>query len=521
LLALAAAVCLTMAPGVGAAQPATDGGEGSGSATTDSESEPAAPSPTDEEAEPRRPEGQGAPGGPGIRYFVERVEIRGNTRTRAHVIRHFVPLDKGDVLDVDDPEIESIRWRLLGTGWFDEVRLSLKRGSRRGWVVLVVQVEERNTFIINRITLGISEGLNRNVDENLVPYGGISVAETNLLGLGITLSATVVASEPQQGFRLDFSDPTAFGSPFALNTSVFFNNAREFFGNDPLVSIECPEDEDDCPPEVEAKNAVVLYRRTGLSLGTGHDLGASTRYTLDWRVERVNVRVRPEAASETRGGEVRPIDFSIEDGVSYVSSLRFGLLYDRRNDPALPTEGLFVRFLGDGGTRILGSDYDYLRLQGLARYWIPLPRRQYVRLGAFAGVALGDAPFFYKFHVSDMTDLIPSRALEMELDRRPPPNLLNTSIAVMRAEELAGRVDVEYGVHLYRGGKGFFRAVTAYGGIGLYSLADLRDIEVSIRGYKGAARVPVDLTFDLGIRADTQLGVFQLGFSNLLGFVAL
>jgi hypothetical protein len=31
----------------------------------------------------------------------------------------------------------------------------------------------------------------------------------------------------------------------------------------------------------------------------------------------------------------------------------------------------------------------------------------------------------------------------------------------------------------------------------------------------------VDLTFDLGLRADTQIGVFQLGFSNLLGFVAL
>ena len=40
-------------------------------------------------------------------------------------------------------------------------------------------------------------------------------------------------------------------------------------------------------------------------------------------------------------------------------------------------------------------------------------------------------------------------------------------------------------------------------------------------GFEGAARIPVDLTFDLGLRLDTTIGVFQFGFSNLLGFIAL
>ncbi|MFM2420138.1 MAG: hypothetical protein RL385_4861, partial [Pseudomonadota bacterium] len=30
------------------------------------------------------------------------------------------------------------------------------------------------------------------------------------------------------------------------------------------------------------------------------------------------------------------------------------------------------------------------------------------------------------------------------------------------------------------------------------------------------ARVPVDLTFDLGVRMDTQIGVFQIGLAKLL-----
>ncbi|MFW6067791.1 MAG: BamA/TamA family outer membrane protein [Myxococcota bacterium] len=461
-----------------------------------------------------------------IRYFVERIDVVGNRRTADRIVKHFVPLGPGDVLDVDDPEIEAIRWQLLGTGWFDAVRLRLERGSRRGWVVLIVEVEERNTFVIEQLNLGVSEGLNstRDTDSRLSPYGGLSIAETNLMGLGISLSASALFSQPQQGVRVRFADPMAFGSEFLLSASAFFVNARQYFGRDPLVTFVCDLPPEECPTPEEASRAVVLYRRGGIRFGTGHDLGASTRYTLDWQGEWVKVRAKPEAASERFGDSVRPIDFSIEDGTSWVSSLRLGMVYDHRNDPALPTEGVLVRFLGDGATRFLGSDYEYLRLQGLLRWWIPLPHEKfvphYVRLGAYAGVVFGDPPFFYKFHVSDLTDLIPSRVLQMELDSRPPPNLLNTSIEVMRAEEIAGRFDVEYGVHLYRG-EGGVRTLTAYGSIGLYALTGFEDMEVAVPGFRGAARIPVDLTFDVGLRLDTPVGVFQFGFSNLLGFIAL
>ena len=88
----------------------------------------------------------------------------------------------------------------------------------------------------------------------------------------------------------------------------------------------------------------------------------------------------------------------------------------------------------------------------------------------------------------------------------------------MRSEEIAGRIDVEYGVPLYRGGYAL-RAVNAYVSIGLYALADPQDLRVGVPGYTGASRIPVDLTFDLGVRFDTGVGLFQVGFSSLLGFV--
>lgn len=461
-----------------------------------------------------------------IRYFLERVEVHGNDVTRDYVVRRFVPIEAGDVLDVDDPAIETIRWRLLGTGWFDEVRLRLRRGAQRGWVILVIEVEERNTLVIQQVALGVSQGVASTGDRSTdpLPYVGLTVAETNLLGLGMGLSVSALASKRQQGVRARFTDPVFLGSSYLFSVSALFTNGLEFFGaDDAIVAIRCPEPDplepEPCPPEVEARNAVVLYKRVAMSLGTGHDLGASARYTLDWQGELVNVRVRPDAASESRGDDVEPIDFSVFDGPSFVSTIQLGLVYDRRDDPALPSRGTLVSFRGDAATRLIGSDYSFLRLQVLARHWVPLPwGGHHLRFGVFAGTIFGDAPFFYKFYASDLSDLIPSRVLEMNIDNRSPPDFLGTAVAEMRAEEVAGRIDVEYGLPLYRGSGGV-RAVNAYFGAGLYALADRNDLRVAIPGYEGLSRIPLDVTFDLGVRADTNVGVFQLGFSNLLGFV--
>lgn len=465
---------------------------------------------------------------PRIRYFLERIEVHTDGPTRPSVIRNFVPLESGAVLDVDDPEIEAVRWRLLGTGWFRDVHLSLSRGSQRGWVVLVIDVEERNTLVVDQVIAGVSQGVRATEDmvARLIPYGGLSIAETNFFGTGITLSGAGVLSSRQQGGRIRFLNPSFLGSPFSLSSSVFFNNAREFFGyDDALVSIRCPPPEPGatepptCPEEVLARSAVVRYQRLGFSLGTGRDLGASTRYTLDWQGELVNVLNMPDAASESRGTSVQAIDFSIDRGHSFVSAIQFGLIYDRRDDPALPTRGVLIQFRGDYASPIIGSDYDFLRLQISAQHYVPLPWGHVLRFGGFAGAVFGRAPFFYKFYASDMSDLIPSRALELNLDRRPPPNLLNTAIAEMQTEDLAARVDIGYSIPLYRGGGGFY-ALDAYALVGMYALLSRRDVSVAIPGYTGLSRIPIDLTFDLGVRMDTSVGVFQFGISNVVGFVA-
>jgi hypothetical protein len=130
----------------------------------------------------------------------------------------------------------------------------------------------------------------------------------------------------------------------------------------------------------------------------------------------------------------------------------------------------------------------------------------------------GRAPFFYRFYAADLSDLLPARALELNLDNRRTHNLLGTSIREFDKTDLAARLDFEYVLPLHRGG-GDIRGVHAYAGAGLFLLGDPTLLSVGVPGYQGLSRIPVDLTFDLGIQADTVIGVFKVGFSSLIGFL--
>lgn len=492
---------------------------------------------TDPEAEPE----QGTPGGPTepapparspddeadepgvpLTYVLERVDVYGNTRTQAAVVQGFVHLKPGDAFAPEDPNIERIRYRLLGTGFFKSVQLALARGTAPGRVVLQVHVVERNTLVIQRLAVGVAESVARTDDgtADLVPYAGGTVAESNLLGTGMSLEVTGLLSSGQWGARVRLTDPFFLDSNFLVTTSAFFVDGREFFGRNPLVSVECPpaDDPDDCPEEVRARNAVAFYERGGVSFGFGHDLSSDTRYTLEWQGELIHVGVKPDAASQVRGDQIDPIDFAIRDGFSVVSLLRARVTHDRRNDPGLTTKGTLLQLQGDAAVPTIGSDYSFFKTQAKARHWFPLPWGGHtLRIGGFAGLLFGDAPFFHKFYVSDLTDLIPSRMLEMNLDGRSPPNLLGTSVEAMDKQQIAARVDMEYGVPIHKGDKGIYN-IQAYGLVGLYALYDKRDAELGIAGYEGFSALPMDLTFDLGVRFDTEYGLFQLGISTALGF---
>ncbi len=487
-----------------------------------------------------------------IKYLLEGVQVRGQQKTSTHSIKSFVPLETGVAFDVNDPEIEALRYRLLGTGWFDRVDLSLSRGKKPGWVVLVIDVEERRTLVFQQLAAGVGwsvasvdakEGKDAPPGRKPEPYLGLGVAETNFLGTGKTLGGLVLVSPDQQGIALNYFDPVVRASRWSLSARTLFTNGQEYFGGDNeknqevLVSVECPagdkENVKEC--EISPQVAVVDYWRAGLGLGTARDVGSFTRLSLEWHGDFVFVPRRglPVAASEVRGRgdstrRVRPIDFAIEPKDSLVSMVTLGLNYDKRDSAVFPSRGTFASFTGDLASGLIASDYDFVRLQTNLQQWHTLPWGHVVRTGLYGGAVFGNAPFFYNFFASDLTDLQPARILGLNLDHRPAPNLFGvmqcgrafddscgTAVAQVRQEELAARVDFEYSWPFARGRRGFLKGGDVFGLIGLYGLADPADLRFAIPGYEGIARLPIDLTVDVGVRLDTHAGVFQLGFAKL------
>ena len=449
-----------------------------------------------------------------LRYTLEGVEIRGNARTAARVILRYVKLRKGDVLDVDNPEIELTRYRLLGTGFFAKVSLSLRKGSTRGAATLVIEVEERNTFVVQNLWLAIA------ADEDtagnarpLSAFTGIQAAETNLAGTGITLGAGVGLAADQLALRTRFVDPALAGTGWSAAATLLYNDARDFFGNRD-VSFESPLLEQ---REV-TRYAVVAYKRFGGTLGTGHDLGVSSWFSFDYHLEQIDAIV-PTVASHVRGQTREPIDFDILPGKTVLSTLRAGLTYDTRDAQFLATRGTHASATLTAGAPPLGSDYSFARVELAAQRWLKLPwARHVLRLEAFAGGIAGDAPFFEKFYVGDFTDLLPDRLLDLAPDRRQPPNLLGTDIVEVRYGDFAAKLEAEYRIPIYTG-RGSIYGIDLFGAAGLYGVATTRDLRTPPSGYEGFARAPVDLTYNLGLRIDTSVGGATFAFSNLLGFL--
>ncbi|UCH30160.1 MAG: hypothetical protein JSV06_03795, partial [Myxococcales bacterium] len=48
-----------------------------------------------------------------VRYVLEGIVVTGNSRTKAKIIRKFVPLKPGDFLDPESPELLETEWRLM------------------------------------------------------------------------------------------------------------------------------------------------------------------------------------------------------------------------------------------------------------------------------------------------------------------------------------------------------------------------------------------------------------------------
>ncbi len=454
-----------------------------------------------------------------LRYLLEGIEILGNTKTRRRVVEHYVPFRRGDVLDVDDPALELTRYRLLGSGFFRDVQLSLRKGSARGRVILVIEVTERNTLVVTDLAMGLSADADTDGRRRpLAAFAGIAGAERNLAGTGITLGSALAISQgattdeaiDQYALRVRFFDPAFVGSRWALSGELLYNNALDFFGNASVLV--------DDTRQTSASYAVVEYTRSGGQIALGHPTSLSTRLWLSYRLETIGDVRLPRAAAHAYGGVLEPIEFDILPGRSVLSTIKASIEHDTRDHPWLPTRGWLASAALETSLSPAGSDYPYERLDLKARRWWTLPFKHVVSVDLFAGAIAGEAPFFEQYYIGDLTDFQPGRLLGLNFDRRPAPNFLRTAIAEVRYAEYAFKLSGEYRIPVFRGRRSVF-AIDFFGSFGAFALASPHEVTRPAPKYQGLAKIPLDLTGNLGFRIDTSLGGFTFTFSNVLGFL--
>lgn len=449
-----------------------------------------------------------------LRYVIEGFRLSGNSRTRASVILRYLPFTAGDVLDVDDPQIELTRYRLLGTGFFRDVTLSLEKGKHPGGITLHVAVVERNTIVVNDVWMGLAASADSSGEpSDISSFAGIDAAETNLFGTGISLGVATAFSTDQHGLALRFLDPAFLGSNWMLEGEVLRNKGLGFFGNSNVRW------DDPTQTDVVRRQAVVSYLRRGATIGVGRDLGVSTQVWGHFRAERLTAYT-PRATSHEYGGETEPLLFDIMKGDSTQATLRLSLLHDTRDKPILPSSGWIVHSSVEAGLRPILSDYAYQKIDVSVARHFPLNYGHVFSLFGFVGLIAGDAPFMERYYVGDLSDFRPDRVLGLAFDDRPAPNILGTTVSETRYGDYAARLTGEYRIPVYRGNHSVY-GVDIFVGGGLFAIASQRQLDRPPRNVDGLRLVPVDLTASLGATLDTSLGGFSLSISNLVGFADL
>src|SRR3954449_9345728 len=116
----------------------------------------------------------------GPRTYVERINIRGKTRTRDYVIRREFDLSEGDAYN--RALVDRAERRLKNLDFFKSVKIVAEPGSSSDRVILVVDLEEKSTG-----DFSVSGGYST-TDGALAE---VSISERNFLGRGLFAKASV------------------------------------------------------------------------------------------------------------------------------------------------------------------------------------------------------------------------------------------------------------------------------------------------------------------------------------------
>ncbi|WP_102958462.1 outer membrane protein assembly factor BamA [Mangrovicella endophytica] len=149
----------------------------------------------------------------GPRTYVERIEVRGNTKTRDYVIRREFDVSEGDAFN--QVLVQRAKQRLEDLGFFTKVSISTAPGSEPDRVIVIVEVDEKST---GELSLG---GGYTTGGENEGPVAEIGVTERNFLGRGQFVKVSAGFGSNTRNYNLSFTEPYFLGRRLAAGFDIY------------------------------------------------------------------------------------------------------------------------------------------------------------------------------------------------------------------------------------------------------------------------------------------------------------
>ncbi len=311
----------------------------------------------------------------GPRTYIERINVRGNTRTRDYVIRREFDIAEGDAYN--RALVDRAERRLKNLDFFKTVKITTEPGSSSDRVILNVELEEKSTG-----DFSVSGGYSTTDG----PLAEVSVSERNLLGRGLFGKVSVTYGEYARGLSVSFVEPYLLDYRVALGLDSYY---REQLANQ-YISYET--------------KTIGFSPRIGLQLR--EDLSLQLRYSiyqqqvslpsyLDNCNNTTNGIFNPSPAfANTAAGQALiqslgavdptgtglwcysdgeaslPVRKELANGSTITSAVGYTFDYNTLDNNKNPTDGLLVDWKQDFAG--VGGDVTYLKSALDVKYYTPL-----------------------------------------------------------------------------------------------------------------------------------------------------
>ncbi|HLK39770.1 MAG TPA: outer membrane protein assembly factor BamA [Polyangiaceae bacterium] len=270
---------------------------------------------------------------------VERIEVKGNTKTRDKVIRREMEIEEGQLFS--ETRLETSKRRVTALGYFDRVDVSTQQGSTPDKMIINIEVAEKPTG-----TFQIGAGFSS--IESFIATAQIQQA--NLFGNGQALALQAQVSALRQLVTLRFFEPYFLDSDWNANVELY--DTLYVFPN-------------------------FARRSAGGALTFGYALiqpwlRLSLTATTEWDSVDTNPTNTFFGASPGFVSVFQQLPLANLFNSGRVFSIRPSITYDTRDNRLFPTSGIYLQASTELASEAFGSEFNYLRHRFTGRFYYPL-----------------------------------------------------------------------------------------------------------------------------------------------------